>query len=346
MRETMEAFRLRAWGEAPEFEEVPVPVPRPGEVLVEVAAVGLCHTDVHFLEAKPGDYAYPVPFTLGHEIAGRVVDDAYARAAGFEAGQAVVVALGPRCGRCRRCVAGEDNLCERRSFGRGWGLDGGLARYLAVAPRDLVSLRTLDPVLAAPLTDAAVTAHHAVRRVLPRLRGGDSTAIVIGVGGLGGFAVQLLRQQSTARVVAIDTRPESLTRATAFGADVACAAADVSADVLRDLTAGRGADAVLDFVGVDATMRLALGAVRAGGSVGIVGAGGGTATIGWGHVPNDCEVLIPIGGTTADLHDVVALAEAGRLIVDVETFPFADTAAAYERAASGAVLGRAVVTLG
>lgn len=345
MGETMTAFRLTGWGEPAVFEDVPVPVPVGDQVLIEVAAVGLCHTDVHFLEAAPGAYSYPVPFTLGHEIAGRVVDDARAVAAGFAPGQTVVVALGPRCGCCTRCVRGEDNLCERRSFGRGWGLDGGLARHLAVSPRDLVPLRTLDPVLAAPLSDAAVTAHHAVRRVLPRLRG-DATAVVIGVGGLGGFAVQLLRKLSCARIIAIDVRAESLVRATAFGADQALPAADVTVEVLRELTGGIGADVVLDFVGASATMALAVGAARSGGSVGIVGAGGGTVAIGWGLVPNDCEVFIPLGGTTADLHDVVALAEAGHLTIDVETFPFADTAAAYARAASGAVLGRAVVTLG
>jgi propanol-preferring alcohol dehydrogenase len=156
------------------------------------------------------------------------------------------------------------------------------------------------------LADAGVTAYSAVQRVIPKLRG-SSTAVVIGVGGLGGFAVQFLRQLS--------------------------------------LTNGYGAEAVLDFVGVDATMGLALQSARAGGGIAIVGAGGGTASIGWGLLPSNCELFIQFGGTTADLHDVVSLAEAGRIQIDVQHFHFEQTAEAYQRVGEGTVAGRAVVTV-
>jgi propanol-preferring alcohol dehydrogenase len=199
-------------------------------------------------------------------------------------------------------------------------------------------------VHAAPLTDAGVTAYHAVRRTAPKLRG-ESTAVVIGVGGLGGFAVQYLRQLTSARVIAIDTSPAKLARAEALGADVALDANDASSDVLRELTHGYGAEVVLDFVGVDATMSLATTSARAGGSIAIVGAGGGTATIGWGRMPNNCELFIPLGGTTADLHDVIAMAEGGRLQIDVEAIPFAQVMKGYRRLEEGALTGRLVVTL-
>ncbi len=342
--DTMTAFRLVGWQVPPELQEVPVPQPGPGDVLVEVAAVGLCHTDVHFLHAPPGAYPYPLPFTLGHEIAGTVVACG-AAATHVQVGTRVAVALGPRCRRCLPCLRGEDNLCVARSSGRGWGQDGGLARYVAVPAPEAVPLGALDPVLAAPLTDAGVTAYHSVQRVAPKLRGA-STAVVIGVGGLGGFAVQYLRQLTSARVIAIEASPTKLARAEALGADVVLDARDATTDALRDLTDGYGAEAVLDFVGVDATMALAFGSARLGGSIGIVGAGGGTATIGWGLVPNNCDVFIPLGGTTADLHDVIALAAAGRLTIDVETHPFANVVDAYARVDAGTVAGRAVVTLG
>lgn len=341
--ETMQAYRLVGWQRPPEVQDVPVPVPGPNDVLVEVAAVGLCHTDIHFLHAPEGAYPYPVPFTLGHEIAGTVVacGDAVRT---VPVGTRVAVALGPRCWHCLPCLRGDDNLCVHRSVGRGWGQDGGLARYVAVPSREAVPLRTLDPVLAAPLSDAGVTAHHAVRRVLPKLRG-ETTTVVIGVGGLGGFAVQFLRRLSATRVVAIDTSPARLARARELGADVVLDAREASTEALRDLTGGFGAEVLLDFVGVDATMALALGSARMGGAVGIVGAGGGTATIGWGRVANNCDVFIPLGGTTADLHDVVALAEAGALRIDATPYPFAQVAEAYAAVEAGTVAGRAVVTM-
>jgi len=340
--ETMTAFRLLEWGRPPELVPVPVPVPAAGQVLVEVAAVGLCHTDLHFMEAPPGAFPFPVPFTLGHEIAGRVVDLGEG-VSGVMAGDGVVVAEGPRCWRCVSCLRGEDNLCARRSAGRGWGLDGGLTRYVSVSSREVVPLQSLDPMAAAPLSDAGVTAYHAVRRLAPRLRGG-SAAVVIGIGGLGAFAVQILRQLTPSRVVAVDSLPDRLAVGRRLGADETLLAADATPAAVRDLTDGDGADAVLDFVGTQGTMDLALQTARPGGGIAIVGAGGGTASIGWGTLPHDCDLFIPLGGTTADLHDVVALAQAGRIGIDVDPFPFAAVADAYARVREGSVRGRAVVT--
>jgi alcohol dehydrogenase, propanol-preferring len=340
--EMMTAFRLLEWGRPPEFAQVPVPTPVAGEVLVEVAAVGLCHTDLHFIEAAPGSFPFPVPFTLGHEVAGRVAEVGEG-VTGLMTGDAVVVAEGPRCWRCVSCLRGEDNLCAERSAGRGWGLDGGLTRYVAVSSREVVPLLSLDPIAAAPLSDAGVTAYQAVRRLGPRLRG-RSTAIVIGVGGLGGFAVQMLRQLTPCRVVAVDAAANRLDTARRLGADEALLAADATPEALRDLVAGDGVDAVLDFVGTQSTMELALRTARPGGGIAVVGAGGGVTSIGWGLLPHDCDLFIPLGGTTADLHDVVALAQSGRIGIDVETFPFAAVADAYARIREGSVNGRAVVT--
>ncbi|MBY0400178.1 alcohol dehydrogenase catalytic domain-containing protein [Myxococcota bacterium] len=340
----MKAFRLVGWRKPPAFEEVTVPGPGHDEVLVEVAAVGLCHSDVHFLHAAEGDFPYPTPFTLGHEIAGRIVALG-ASVRDLAVDTPVAVALGPRCWRCLACLRGEDNLCTGRNSGRGWGQDGGLARYVAVPVREAVPLGSLDPALAAPLTDAGVTAYHAVRRVAPKLRG-TPTAIVVGIGGLGGFAVQLLRQLTGARIIAIDAAAGKRTRARELGADLVLAPEEATAARLRDETGGRGAEAVLDFVGIDATMKLALETALIGGAIAIVGAGGGRASVGWGLLPNNCDLFIPQGGTTADLHDVIALANAGRLRIDIEPFAFAQTAEGYARVEAGTVAGRAVVMVG
>src|SRR3954464_5353606 len=204
---TMRAYRLLDW-QRPDFSDVPVPQPADGQALVRVAGVGLCHSDVLFLESPAGVLPYDVPFTLGHEIAGWVesvgsgVDD-------LTAGDAVAVACLSPCWSCRWCRRGADNYCVDNWRGRGFGKDGGLAAYIAIRRRELVPLGDLDPRVVAPLTDAGATSYHAVQRVRPQLYD-DSTAVVIGVGGLGAYALQWLRLQTPARVVAVEARAERM----------------------------------------------------------------------------------------------------------------------------------------
>ena len=135
------------------------------------------------------------------------------------------------------------------------------------------------------------------------------------------------------RGIGIDVEQHRLERALDLGVHDALLA-DGAGRSVREL-APHGAAAVLDFVGTDETMALAVACGAAMGSIGIVGAGGGSVAIGWGRLPLECEVFIPQGGTIADLRDVIALAEAGEIRVDVELFPFAETAETYAKFAVG-----------
>ncbi len=192
---------------------MPVPEPGPGQVLVKVGGAGACHSDLHLMEWPEGTMSFGVPFTLGHENAGWV-EALGAGVEGLAEGEAVAV-YGPwGCGRCRSCRLSAENYCERQAeigaFGGGLGLDGGMAEYMLVPhPRLLLPLGDLDPRDAAPLSDAALTPYHAVKRSLDLLVPG-STAVVIGVGGLGHMAVQILRALSPARIVAVDTSADKL----------------------------------------------------------------------------------------------------------------------------------------
>jgi propanol-preferring alcohol dehydrogenase len=339
---TMRAYRLRDWQD-PGFDDVAAPEPGPGQVRVRVAGVGLCHSDVLFLDMPAGILPYSVPFTLGHEIAGWV-DAVGPGVEDLEADAAVAVACMSTCGRCRWCRRGADNYCVDSWHGRGFGLDGGLASHIVVARRDLVSLGGLDPVKAAPLTDAGATSYHAVRRVLAKLRP-DSTAVVIGVGGLGGYAVQWLRILSPARIIAVDSREERLPVARDLGAHDVLLAGEGLSKRLREAVGNDGADAVLDFVGSDQTMNAAIRNAATMGSVAIVGQGFGTAQIRFGQLAHDCDVFIPQGAPIAGLADVIALAASGDVVIETEQFAFADTPAAYERLKAGTLNGRAVVLL-
>jgi propanol-preferring alcohol dehydrogenase len=196
----MTAYRLVEWGHAPEYVDVEVPRPGPAEVLMKMGAAGLCGSDLHLLAAPPGAFPFQTPFTLGHENAGWIADRGPG-ATRFEIGAAVLASSGSSCGRCEQCLQGWDNYCwetvnmQTRMMSmrvRGIGRDGGLAQYVVVPERELVPLGSLSVQRAAPLADAGATSYHAVRSVLPVLIAG-STAVVIGAGGLGSYAIQYLR---------------------------------------------------------------------------------------------------------------------------------------------------------
>jgi propanol-preferring alcohol dehydrogenase len=337
----MQAIRLTAWERAAELVEVSIPEPGPGGVLLRVTAAGLCHSDLHLMHWPAGTLPYALPFTLGHEIAGSVAALG-AGADGLDVGAPVLV-YGPwGCGRCPPCGRGAEHLCEQERHGRGagLGLDGGLAEYVIVpSPRLMVGLDGLDPVAAAPLADAGLTPYHAIRRAL-HLLGPGTSAVVIGVGGLGHVAVQLLKALSRARVVAVDRRAEALEVAAHGGADVVLQAADVRE--LRAAAGARGAALVVDCVGSDDTLALAAGAVAAGGHVSVLGLAGGTFPMHFGAVPLETSVIFSNWGTRTELAEVVALARAGAIAIETERIALADVPAAYERLAAGGGRGRLV----
>jgi propanol-preferring alcohol dehydrogenase len=342
----MKAVQLVRWQAEPELREVEVPEPGPGEVLVKVVATGLCHSDLHVMEWPDGTLPWRLPFTLGHETAGTVAALG-SRTVGLAEGEPVLV-YGPwGCGSCAQCAAGAENLCERRDelagAGCGLGYDGGLAEYVLVpAAHLLVPIGELDPVTAAPLTDAALTSYRAVKRELPRLVPG-SAVVVIGVGGLGHVAVQLLRELSPARIVAVDVRERSRQRALEAGADVALDGEGLSAADVRDALGGRGATVVFDFVGVDQTLAMAAATIALSGHVSLVGIGGGTLPMAFGTLPFEWSMSKPSWGSLPELHEVVALARAGAIRIDVERFGLEQAIDGYRRLRNGDVDGRAVV---
>ena len=252
----MQAFQFVAAQKPAELREVPVPEPGPGQVLVKIGGAGACHSDLHILEAPPKPGPARAPFTLGHENAGWV-EKLGPGATGFAPGDPVIV-YGPwGCGLCMNCRMGKENYCQNRGDIRpgGLGVNGGMAPYLLVpSTRFLIPLGTLDPREAAPLSDAALTSYHAVKRSL-HLLGAGSTAVVIGAGGLGQMAIQVLRVLSGATtIIAVDTAADKLEIAKRMGADEALLSGDAAVTRIKDMTRGQGAELVLDMVGVNPTL--------------------------------------------------------------------------------------------
>ena len=344
----MKAFQLTAWQQPPELREIPEPEPGPGEVVLEVSGAGACHSDLHLMEFPPGQLPFDPPFTLGHENTGRVAALG-AGVTGVREGDAVAV-YGPwGCGRCRPCRLGRENYCDRAPelgvMGGGLGLDGGMARYqLVPSARLLLPLpEGLDPVAAAPLGDAALTPYHAIKRSLSLLEPGSST-VVIGVGGLGHMAVQILRALSPTRIIAVDTAEEKLTLAKEVGADHTVLASDEAPEQINSATRGRGAELVLDLVGSDQTLATAAQVTRMQGELTLIGIAMGTFPFNFFALPYECALATTYWGTAVELMEVLELAAAGRIAAHVERYPLERVAEVYERLRSGRVDGRAVVT--
>jgi propanol-preferring alcohol dehydrogenase len=207
--------------------------------------------------------------------------------------------------------------------------------------RHLVPIGDLDATQAAPLTDAGLTPYHAVAGVARKL-GPGSAVVVIGVGGLGHVAIQILRAVTEAQVFAVDVREDALALAARSGAHRTLLGRPDTGSVL-----GRSADAVFDFAGSDATLRLGAGVLRPGGDLVLVGSAGGKLTIGKpGPLPAGGSVSLPFWGSRPELHEVIALARTGALRVETELFPLSEAPEALERLRAGKIIGRAVLQPG
>lgn len=332
-----------------ELRKVPVPEIGPTDLLLRVGAAGICHSDLHVLHIpfKMRDE----PLTLGHEVAG-TIEAVGSAVEGRSAGERGIVYLCWSCGVCRECVSGNENVC--RAAGRtamppcpGLGPDGGMAEYIRIPAASFVPIGDLDFLQAAPLADAALSSYHAINGARAQLQPG-SVAVVIGIGGLGHVAVQILAATSAAHVIAVDVSAEKLDLAARCGAAEGLIGGPDTAREVLDRTGGRGADAVFDFVGTDHTATLAVESVAPNGAYRMIGLGGGAPEItagpaggpGW---PWGASIRKSYGGTKSDLISSVALAQAGKLRVEVERYDLAEGREALDRLERGLVAGRAVL---
>ena len=336
----MKAAVLHAIGEPLRIEEVATPRPGPGQVLVKVAAAGVCHSDLHQRDGTVPPHR--LPLIMGHENAGWVAGLGQG-AEGVAEGDPVVVYGGWGCGQCRFCLGGQEQLCDGARWS-GLGPDGGYAEYLLVpATRHLLPAGRLDLVKAAGLTDAGLSSYRAVKKALPSLLAG-TTAVVIGAGGLGQYGVQYLKLLTSATVIAVETSPVRRQVALALGADHAIdGSAAGSVEQIRELSGGEGPAAVFDFVGIDATMRLGLAVLARQGLLVLVGLAGGSVPVGFFSQASEVAVTNSVWGSRNDLAEVIALAQQGKLAAATETHRLDDINQVLERLEHGLVEGRAVV---
>lgn len=346
----MKALRYVAIGEAPKVVEIPIPQPGPGQVLLKVTAGGVCHSDDYVMGLSEKDYreqGYPLPMTLGHEGAGVVHEIGEGVHSTLKVGDAVVV-YGPwGCGRCHNCSMGMENYCTNAAAEGirppGLGSQGSMAEYMIVDDaRHLVPLGDLDPVKNVSLTDAGLTPYHAIKRSLPKL-GAGTFAVVIGTGGLGHVGIQILKALAGATVIALDVSDEKLQLATHVGADHVLISDAAAAGKIRELTNGLGANAIFDFVGANPTMALAQSIAAPDADVTIVGIGGGAMILEFGTIAFDAAVRLPYWGSRSELIEVLDLARAGKIDVEIQTYSLDEGPQAYIDLAASTIRGRAVI---
>jgi NAD+-dependent secondary alcohol dehydrogenase Adh1 len=331
----MKAALLSAYGQPLELiDRDPPELTRPDQVLVRIGGAGVCATDLHAIDGLMEPAGVTLPLVLGHENAGWV-EAAGDLVSTVAPGDPVLLYPPYSCGLCLACRHGNDMHCERHEF-TGLSVDGGFAEYVVVDERSIVPLPPdADPAAIAPHADAGITAYHAVRKVI-HLAVPGTTAVVIGVGGVGHIAVQLLHELGSSRVVAVDT--DARRRALAE---------EVGANQVRDSVAGvTGADLVLDFVGTDETHAAGIAMLARGGTYSIVGYGGTVTAPSAALVGEEKAIVANLVGSWTDLWELLQLHATGRLTLRVETHPLSEVNEVLGRLRAGEVTGRAVLVPG
>jgi D-arabinose 1-dehydrogenase-like Zn-dependent alcohol dehydrogenase len=235
--------------------------------------------------------------------------------------------------------------CTGGSFFPGFdGTDGGYAEYLRTNVRAVIKLAPgTDPASLAPFADAGITAYHAIKKQLPRIQPG-TTAVVLGVGGLGHFGVQILKALSCARVIALDTRAERLDFAKRLGADEAFhSALDGGVEAVRQATDGNGADIIFDFVGEHGTPDTSIKMLRRGGTYSQIGYGGTLTIRTVDLLLGEFDIVGNIVGTYNDLAELMELNRQGKVKITAQQFSLEDGADVLHQLDAGRIEGRAVL---
>jgi propanol-preferring alcohol dehydrogenase len=343
---------MHAYGQPLVLEDVPTPDVAADELLVKVGAAGMCRTDVQLMDGYFRKYAdMPLPATPGHEIAGTVEKIGSLVAKGsFQEGDQVAVVGGWGDETCRHCHRGDTHICAHGRW-PGFGPYGGYGEYVPVPARYAIKVAAAAPLeQIAPLTDAGLTPYRGIKKLRDAgALGADRVLAVLGVGGLGSYAVQYAKLLGGgATVVAFARNAEKLAVAKDFGADHVVGTKGKSLDdVRKELTrlTGKGeVDAVIDCAGATEAIKLGFGLLAIAGHYASVGLVGDQIDIPlFPFVAREYTYHGSFWGNYNDLAEVLALAGQGKVRHAVKVIRFEDVNENLELLRTGDVVGRAVV---
>lgn len=341
MTAMMKAAVLHALREPLRIEQVPVPEPGHGELLIKVTACGVCHSDLH---AVDGDWTPPpvIPLIPGHEVAGTVAKLGPG-VTGFALGEEVGVPwMYSACGQCEFCLAGMETICKQGEA-TGYTKPGGYAEYM-IAPAAFVGRlpKGTDPYAMAPILCAGVTTYRGLKR--SGARPGQWVA-VIGIGGLGHIAIQYARAMGL-RVAAVDVSDDKLKLASSLGAEVVVNAAETDPAAAIQEKIG-GAHAAVVTAVASRAFEQAILMLRPAGTVSYIGLPGGkadeirasiSAIVNWELSVRGSNV-----GTRQDLNEAVAFAANGLVKAKIRTIALEEINATLDEMRQGKIVGRVVL---
>ncbi len=351
----MRCYCVLDHGQPLQLVDKPVPQPQGTEVLLKVRAAGVCHTDLHLWEGHYdlgggkkltlAERGIKPLLTLSHEIVGEVVSagpDA-AQAAGVKAGRVALAHPWIGCGECAACKRGEENICIKPQA-LGIARPGGFAEYVLVPhPRYLVDIDGLDAAAAAPLACAGVTTYSALKKLGERIT--TDPVVIIGAGGLGLMAIEVLKALGGKGAIVVDLDPVKREAALAAGALLAIDARAADAVQQIQQATGGGARAVLDLVGATPTVSLAMASAARGGHIVICGLMGGDLTLALPVIPmRPLTIQGSYVGTLHELQELVTLVKRTRMkSIPVNTRPLSQANDAMQDLHHGRVVGRTVL---
>ena len=295
------------------IEDVPIPELSDGEILVKVAACGLCHTDLHYIDHGVPTVKHP-PLILGHEATG-IVSLTASGVIGIKEGDRVLLPAILTCGKCSACRVGRENICQHmRMFGN--DIDGAYAEYVVAPAKDVFILPEEIPLIeGCIIADAVTTPYHAVKN-RAEVRPGDYV-VVYGCGGVGLNVVQFANLAGGI-VIAVDVSDEKLDWARQFGAAFTLNPLQINGEVartVRKLTVG-GADIAIEAIGNPNTIQAAFSTLHPGGRLVVVGYTEHEVALSAGRIMyREMEIRGSLGCRPVDYPRVIELAKSGRIQV-------------------------------
>jgi NAD+-dependent secondary alcohol dehydrogenase Adh1 len=339
----MIAARLHRYHDPLTVEQIAEPaVTDPHDVIVRLGGAGLCRTDLHIQEGQWAEKSgVELPYVLGHENAGWVHEIGSA-VTNVAVGDTVIVHPLVTCGLCRACRAGDDVHCENNLF-PGISVDGGFAELLKTSARSVVKLDpSLHPKDIAALADAGLTAYHAVKKAASILHPG-SRAVVIGAGGLGHIGIQCLKAMTPAEIIVIDPSERARALAGEIGADTTIAADGRQVDTILEMTDGKGAEAIIDFVGEKGAIEDGVAMLRNAGSYYVIGYGENINVPTIDIISREINFIGNLVGSYNDLSELMTLTAQGQVTLHTSAYPLEAVNDAMADLDGGRLQGRGIL---
>ncbi len=344
----MKAAVLVKYNEDLIYEDIPKPeISERDDVIIKMVGAGICRTDLHEERGEFGD-KLKLPLIMGHENIG-FIDDIDDNILGLTKGLPVIMFPYVTNGYCLNCRKGNDMFCTEKPYMPGFDSDGGYTEFLKTKIRAVLPLpKTLSNEKLrrmASIADAGITAYHAIKKISNQIYPGSYVVVLGAGGGIGHMAVQMLKQMTPSKIIAINRSEKSIKLAERVGADFPIVAGkDGGIGRVLEITNNVGADVVLDLVGESDVTNMAIKMTKNQGIVSIVGYGGSFADSTFDVINREISIIGNLTGTYPEFNEMVKLYLDGKFSVEGPVYQLKDANKALDDLATNKYFGRATLT--